>query len=114
MVYYRLKQYDFDGSAFVSDVILFRTGDLKSEGIDVFPNPNSGNLIYFKAIEGTEESAIVNLFNSTGVLVESQVIPFTSNSAYSVVTLEKQPSAGTYFLSISNSAVSSYQKIVFK
>ena len=70
-IYYRLTQYDFDGKAFVSDIVTIEIeAAVDTRSISVFPNPvPQGSVI---TITGTTASNIY-IYSLQGVLVDRQI-----------------------------------------
>ncbi|MEM9836370.1 MAG: T9SS type A sorting domain-containing protein [Bacteroidota bacterium] len=68
-VFYRLKQFDFDGQHSVSDVIQLNFN--RKPAPAVFPNPTSGLLTITNEVEAANEAWIV--FSTLGVDVTNQV-----------------------------------------
>ena len=88
MNYYRLKQFDFDGTFEYSDVlnIEYRTRNIEYR---IFPNPTSA----FITIENLQEGELVQVFSSNGQFIEAYQSPINN---LSVRHLPK----GTYFIKI--------------
>ena len=87
VIYYRLKQVDFDGSANYSNVVAIRnTPDID---VQIFPNPSDGNI----NIE-TTDAIDVTIYTITGQLIEQY--HFEANSTNSI-DISNQPK-GIYLL----------------
>ncbi len=88
MIYYRLKQIDFDGRFEYSDVVSIQnTEDFITNHLKVFPNPSHGEIAI--NIDGNIPESIV-LLNSLGQVIET--LPTTQNQH---MNIEEQ---GLYYL----------------
>jgi hypothetical protein len=98
ILYYRLKQIDFDGTESYSRIIAISFN--KSGGITVFPNPiqNTINILLHGAeIRGT---ATANVYNILGQIVLTKVI--ATQDLFSPVAINASSLAkGTYTLKVS-------------
>ncbi len=105
VLYYRLRQTDFDDKEEISKVV---SVELKNAGtVRVFPNPVSGSELYLILPENTEEEITVQLFNPAGQLLRSVKV----NDL--VTTLDVSGlEMGIYTLQIRTSSGSSFEKIV--
>lgn len=87
VLYYRLKQLDFDGAYTYSKVIALSSYNLETNSVQVYPNPSNG--IY--NISNNTEVESIEVYNVSGLLVHSQ------NHPDSVINLTFLPS-GVYTL----------------
>ncbi|MCC5922602.1 MAG: T9SS type A sorting domain-containing protein [Crocinitomicaceae bacterium] len=90
-VYYRLKQFDFDGTM---DELGVRAASCNDQGIRLFPNPSKQDLF----LSGLEKGSSVSLYDMTGKLVKS-VIADNSNFYWNISELQ----AGMYQVLIKTS-----------
>jgi hypothetical protein len=88
VMYYRLKQIDFDGAIFISPVVKVR--NISDNGIHIFPNPSNGNII----VE-TKEDVDVTVYTISGQ--ELANYRFQANTI-NTIDITNQPK-GIYFLS---------------
>jgi hypothetical protein len=101
VLYYRLKQTDYDGAFTYSDVITNQCKDLTE--LQVYPNPSSGIF----TISGLDESAKITVTNATGEVVYSSK---DMNSSH-LINISSQPD-GVYQLFISNGSWNKVVRIV--
>ena len=94
--YYRLKQVDVDGAFSYSNIVVV---ELKSERVELFPNPVAGTL-YLRMSEFKEELVQYQVTDITG---RSMINGTTEvNAGMVTISLDEVQSfqAGTYFVSI--------------
>ena len=97
-LYYRIKEYEPDGSYLYSKTILVRRNN-KTSLITVFPNPVRGNL-YLNIINTTTDRAVISVFNSVGAQVLRQQEQLSKgNNSFTIDGVSKL-SKGAYQLSI--------------
>lgn len=94
IVYYRLKQADFDGSFTYSQVISSSCLTYKSELI-IYPNPSNG-IIYISGLSENESPSKIIIRDNTGKIVYND--DFSGNNMYSINLSHLQP--GIYNLGI--------------
>lgn len=109
--YYRLRQVDTDSATQYSSVVVLRPGNGKSEaGISVYPNPATGSestpalQVALKGLEGRQLT--LQLFDATGRIVASQVLPAVS-AAYYETPLPRPTrglSAGVYLVRVTDAS----------
>lgn len=93
-VYYRLSSTDFDGKTAVYKVISASCFNSDSNGILLFPNPNSGNF----TISGVTEESNLTIINSIGEIVFIQKV----NSNFASIDASSLPNGIYYLLVKSN------------
>ncbi|PHI21046.1 hypothetical protein CEQ90_05030 [Lewinellaceae bacterium SD302] len=100
--YYRLRQVDFDGSFAYSKVRSVSMTDKVARLVEVSPNPFSNSLaIRLTGAASVNESTPVQLFNSIGRLVASDLIPSgTDLFNWSLAEEASWLPAGVYLLRI--------------
>jgi hypothetical protein len=101
--YYRLQTVDLDNSARLSRIIKINTTGGKS-GIDVFPNPATGQLIILEF--GNMEKGIyqLGLFNNSGQQIYSGTINHGGGSATETLQLPPTITNGIYQFRIKGNA----------
>lgn len=112
VVYYRLKQVDFDGRFAYSNTLVVRLQALSDVKMQVLPNPFAENVtIRFEAIEKT--TAQVQIINAQGQLVMLQnTIVNKGNNSIQVMGLSKL-APGVYIVRLyANGTVAATQKII--
>ncbi|MBL57106.1 MAG: hypothetical protein CMP61_07965 [Flavobacteriales bacterium] len=115
LVYYRLKQIDFDGAFAYSDIIIVLTEPSDAQQtIDVYPNPNTSNLIFVKALDNLGDFAKARLLSSNGLVVAEVSSLFVSGRTYSAISLDNKPEPGVYFLELTGKGNTVHKKVVFK
>lgn len=102
IVYYRLKQVDYDGKSELSSIkdVVFKFEDLE---VLVFPNPTTG-ILNIQISDSSEYN--IEVFNLSGQLIlKSQI---SRNTTLNLNDLPK----GVYFLRLYNIKSSIYRKII--
>jgi len=108
MVYYRLKQTDFNGKATYSNILSVSPQGLKTPSIEVYPNPLDGKTLYICGLDKTYE--LISLYNELGVAVYSAPIALDGNLTV-ILDLETLLSPGTYILKCT-SATQQFTKLL--
>jgi len=91
--YYRLEQYDMDGTKYYSNMI-FIDGYQPSDKISVFPNP-ANTLVTVRSVNPASEFSSVELVDMYG----TALISYTGNSAERSIDISSLQS-GIYFVRI--------------
>ncbi|MBK7853237.1 MAG: T9SS type A sorting domain-containing protein [Bacteroidetes bacterium] len=108
LVYYRLKQTDFDGTFTYSNTIALRSAD--SKGLfTVYPNPNEGT--FTLTFTGNDDSTYcLQIFNALGACVFTTAVSATTSSTFYVPEL----SAGVYTVHLSDGQDSFIQRMMIQ
>jgi len=98
--YYRLKQFDFDGTYDYSDVIKVKATCIEDAGdiVEVYPNPVRSNM-NIKLYSNTNENANIVVMNIEGKVVFNKAITLTEGPNVLDVSVGDLAS-GAYFVSI--------------
>jgi hypothetical protein len=96
--YYRLDQFDYDGTEYSSGIIPVEFSSSK-KSLFVFPNPSSNGEIEFTFHSGDSESFIVELFNSEGNGVYASSYYIANGTDHYKIPAGNYPD-GIYFLRI--------------
>ncbi|MEI9945324.1 MAG: T9SS type A sorting domain-containing protein [Chitinophagaceae bacterium] len=98
MLYYRIKQYDHDGSFYYSKVLAVNRNK-KSSAIVIYPNPVADNL-FINITAVTNDKATIKVTNSTGAQVIVQQVQLTNGNNFNTINgIDKLP-GGVYQLSV--------------
>lgn len=96
--FYRIKQYDMDGSYHLSNTLLVRNHS-KNSGMALYPNPVQDNL-FLMINSGQSKEVKVIITNAYGQQVLTDVLRLSAgNNSVSIKTVDRLP-AGTYQLSV--------------
>jgi hypothetical protein len=97
LIYYRLKQTDFDGTYEYSNVVSVVIEDEK-DIFNIKPNPtqNSATVSYRC---NTEETALLSVYDYNGRVVASKSISCTKGENNTEISMEDQPN-GMYFVTV--------------
>ncbi|MES2779763.1 MAG: T9SS type A sorting domain-containing protein [Bacteroidota bacterium] len=96
LVYYRLKQVDFDGVVHYSNIVFVRNDIKAANSVTIVPNPFENELT-FSFDETPEQSIQYTFYNSLGEQVYELTSPATDES---VITLPKHIATGLYTVNI--------------
>jgi hypothetical protein len=99
VVYYRLMQYDYNGSATASKVIAVNLSGLNSNAMSVFPNPFTDD---FKVVKANAELATITVYDVLGRMLEQRVSPETEKS----ITLGEFLADGSYLVQYTSATAS--------
>ncbi len=105
-IYYRLKQMDYDGNTFYSDIrIINRIKD--PSNISIFPNPTNGVITVTLPDDGNQSS--IRVYNSVGQLISSYNIEAGTNSTQVDLSSQKM---GVYMIHVSNDYSNELRKVI--
>jgi hypothetical protein len=106
ITYYRLAQYDINGSVHYSDVKALSDGGLS--GVQIIPNPNNGVFVIMLPGHADKTKSRISIVNSLGqILYESA--GFTDN--FKSVDISHLPAA-IYYLEVSSDEGTAVKKIL--
>lgn len=110
VVYYRLKQVDFDGVYTFSEIVAVKK---TNEGeVNIYPNPATE--VLFLDINSKEEAVYtIRYVNVLGATVQEKLVVAAGSNTYQLAEF-KQLNSGIYFVQLinENNEVIKYQKIV--
>jgi hypothetical protein len=108
--YYRLKQYDFDGTMDFSNIIVIaQSGNKEFKVVNAFPNPAS-DLFTIQLISPEEDNASVQIRNTSGRTVSKLSHPLVEGINEIDLNVDKL-SKGLYLISIKNEKSQSLEVI---
>jgi hypothetical protein len=99
VIYYRLKQTDFDAYFTYSNIVALTQGDV--ELIDVFPNPIEGDVINLSIVSKVNLELTVIITNTVGQVFTNEIIHVSKGSNLVNIPII-QLSQGTYFIKASS------------
>jgi len=100
IIYYRLKQIDFDGKYEYSEIIVLKSKD--DIDVSIYPNPTSNNL-FFDISDSNDETYSIIYSNVLGSITEEKIQINKGTNTYQVQEFSKLES-GIYFVQIINEA----------
>lgn len=96
--YYRLNQFDFDGTSKYSEIRAVNVLDDMYDVLSLFPNPTTGlTEVIFNAY--SKEDAVLSVADATGKVIEQEKIPVVKGGNRLMLNLEAYK-PGVYILSI--------------
>ena len=108
--YYRLKQYDFDGTMDVSDVIVMaQSGNKEFKVVNAFPNP-ANDLFTIQLISPEADNATIQIRHASGRNVETINRPLLEGINEINLDVDKLPK-GLYLINIKNEKSQSLEVI---
>lgn len=112
VVYYRLKQVDFDGRYEYSHIIsISNTIEINKNNITVYPNPLANNQnINISGINA--ENILYEIFDVTGKKIKSDNI-VSQNGIFEIIN-SYDLTAGTYFIKINTESNNIFEKIIIQ
>lgn len=93
--YYRLKQVDFDGTTFISNVIYVELNAKNYSGIHLYPNPST-DYIHVTGVDF--EGMDFSIVDVLGINVHQQVHIKQSNAQHLLIDIANLPSGVYYFI----------------
>jgi hypothetical protein len=110
-LYYRLKQFDFDGSYSYSRIAVVTLGDNRISALSAYPNPSNGAFTISADLPSTSDVNI-RLVNIMGATVWNQTRKAVAGS--NTFDAQLQLPEGIYLLVLEQDGITSTRKIVFK
>lgn len=98
VVYYRLKQVDFDGTIHYSNIIFIRSDEKQMNDVIISPNPFESE-ITISYIEAPIQTVKYTLYNSIGEKVYEH---FAGNSEDHIISIPPELNSGVYTITISS------------
>jgi hypothetical protein len=112
LLYFRLKQTDYDKKNTYSDIIYVECDIKSSNNVHEFPNPNTGNFtVDLNNFEQNSDPIELTITNVIGSLIEQRIIRITEQKHQEFFELNNQPH-GVYYLSIKSSDKLIVKKII--
>jgi len=112
--YYRLKQTDFNGKHSYSNLVAVDFKNNAGIGINVYPNPNSGNDIHLQLMGMANEEVLICITDVAGKLLYSTMVNISSNEMNHSLILENKLAAGIYFISATSNTSAWSKKMIVK
>lgn len=112
-IYFKLLQFDFDGSSSTSKVIYSNSENLnKDYEFSISPNPNIGqfDISINRALKG--QFVEVKIYNSFGELIIARTMNITNSGRVDLPFTDVAFVSGVYFCYLSINGISSSKKIV--
>lgn len=107
-LYYRLKQYDFDGSFAYSKTVAVNLSSAEKVKANIYPNPNTGSFeLSLSAVNGNQVT--VDIYDMTGNLVYSQQF---SGNALQQMLVQHNLNSGLYTANIKHNGAATAIKFV--
>lgn len=110
VIYYRLKQVDFDGAFTYSDIVAVKK--INEGEIELYPNP-AKEVLYIDINSVKQDVYTIKYINVLGAIVQEKIIVSEGSSTYQANEF-KQLETGIYFIQVlnHNNEVIKTQKIV--
>ncbi|MCX6182756.1 MAG: T9SS type A sorting domain-containing protein [Bacteroidetes bacterium] len=108
IVYYRLKQTDYDGTFCYSKVVAVESKNSNNFSFLLYPNPSNGSTISFVLPENKASSSL-EIYDALGKIIFSEKL--TSQSHY-ILEWSEKPAAGVYFVTLKSGDQSFNQKLI--
>lgn len=110
--YYRLSQYDTDGSldVFEDKILELRCLNNSAKNVLVYPNPNTGTFnVILHAVQGTSQEGLLTIIGTDGAIVHNKKIQL--NTGVNIYSIESDLQEGIYLMRIESDT---YLNEVFK
>lgn len=111
--YYRLIQYDFNGTRTEKGIKVVTYESLSEQQIEVFPNPNEGAFKIKLPIYSASEM-MVSIVDISGREIYRTAITVGVNNNTIPIDMGFKPSAGEYILKVKGANLNLNKKIIFK
>lgn len=112
--FYRLKMIDLDGAFSYSHLVEVQYSQLNNWSFNLFPNPNSGNLINIdlRGLTKEEEFTVEVLDMAGKSLYQTTLRPAFAGGLTHTINLERQLTQGSYLVRVRNPAKEQQSKIL--
>ena len=100
VLYYRLRQTDYDGTYTLSHIISLRRNNLHDLQMTIYPNPSTGEQMVLK-VNGLSENATFVLSDILGrPVIEKNISGDENHSALELITPAAKLEAGSYLATL--------------
>jgi hypothetical protein len=113
-IYYRLKQFDLDGTATISTVAVIKSERGNSPSIGVYPNPVRNNTISLSFENVPTGKYTITLIGLNGSRLYQQNIEHNVPTEVIQLFLLSKPAKGVYILNTNNGMENKSQKIIIE
>lgn len=109
--YYRLKQTDFNGEVYYSDLKEVEMANVRT--FTVYPNPSIGSDLLLNLPMAADSDVVIELYEGTGKLIISKTMLFDSNGNGMIsLTEDQELAAGIYLMTVKYMDMVLHQKLV--
>lgn len=113
-IFYRLKQFDFDGSATISTVAIIKSDRGNSASIAVYPNPVRNKIISLSFENVPTGKYTITLIGLNGSKLFQQNVDHKVPTEVIQLFLQAKPAKGVYILNTNNGLENKSQKIIIE
>ncbi len=111
VLYYRLKQVDFDGTPTYSNQIVVNENELASNGVKVYPNPFTKTLTVDISSDVNTNTTIA-ITDISGKEISTTLVPVSVGNNTTTLPNLDLLTAGVYFVKVSNGTKAEVFKVV--
>jgi hypothetical protein len=112
MNFYRIKQYDVNGKASITDIKSLNMLRSRANAVSVFPNPAKGSNIQFSLQQYSGGDLMVTLSAANGKTVHTEVIKAAQQGIAYKLHVNNALNAGMYILHVKGGDVAESIKVI--
>lgn len=113
-LFYRLRQFDFDGRTTVSQIVVIKSEISREGKISLFPNPVPNQTISLAFENVPTGNYTITITGMNGATIYEKAFNHGLPTEVTQLYLNSKPARGMYIVKISNGSEVSHQKVIIE